>query len=161
MKFDAKVTYRAPLDAVWSMLRDEKFHQARLQLAHAEADSIEIAEEGDAFTAVVEIMQDTSDLKFPTMAKRFLPADGIRATISERWDTTTCEGVLTVDLGGLPVQLSATSHLDDNGHSVTRTVSGDLIVKVPMIGKKLESEAVKHVSEIVTAEEQAAADYLN
>lgn len=161
MKFDATVTYPAPLDAVWSMLRDEKFHKSRLQAAHVKADHIEIVDEGDAFTAVVEMMQDASDVKIPSMAKRFLPSDGIRATISERWDTTTCEGVLTVDLGGLPVQFVATSHLNDDGSSVTRTVSGDLTVKVPMIGKKLESEAIKQVSRIVTAEEQAANNYLN
>ncbi|MDO5729629.1 MAG: DUF2505 domain-containing protein [Actinomycetaceae bacterium] len=161
MKFDAEVTYGAPMAQVWSMLRDTQFHEARLRAAHVDAKSVDVLEDGDSFTSVVEIVHDSTKLKLPSMAKRLLPSDSIRATISERWDMTTGEGVLAVDLGGLPVQLEATSRLHDEGESVTRTVRGDLTVTVPMIGKKLEAEAVKQVGEIVAAEEQAAADYLN
>ncbi|MDO5720642.1 MAG: DUF2505 domain-containing protein [Actinomycetaceae bacterium] len=161
MEFRAEVTYPADLQVVLAMLKDPEYQRERLRLAGMEAESIEVMSTDNGFASVVKITQNADDIRVPPMAKRFIPADGVRATITEFWDEEGDSGTIALDLAGLPIDFTATSRLRGAGESVKRLVEGTIQVRVPLIGKKIEAQAVQHVKDIVEAEEQAARAYLS
>lgn len=160
MNFHAEVTYPTTLHEVLAMLRDPEYQRERLRVAGVDADSIEIVDTDDGFASVVKVTQSADELRLPSMAKRFLPADGVRATITESWSNGGDTGEILLDLDGLPVEFTATSSLTESDSSVKRVVDGTIRVSVPLVGKKIETQAVKHINDIVRAEEQAARNYL-
>ncbi|MDO5049757.1 MAG: DUF2505 domain-containing protein [Actinomycetaceae bacterium] len=162
MEFRTQATYPAPFDEVLKMLTSEDFQRQRLAGLPVTIKSIKV-EDGpaaDQVTVITQIHAKPADLQLPNMVDRFIPRAGITVTMSDTWNTKTGDGILVFNTGNLPVKLAATSKLVDEGGSVTRTLDGMVTVRVPLMGGKLEKQAVQELDKIVRAEEAAAHKYL-
>ncbi|MDI9588991.1 MAG: DUF2505 domain-containing protein [Acidobacteriota bacterium] len=130
--------------------------------AGAPADNVAPASDAKPkkVSVTTQVHAKPADLNLPSMADKFVPRAGVTVAMTETWNIETAESVLTVDSGGLPVNVAATSKLVDEGGAVTRKVEGSVTVSVPLFGKKLEQRAVQEMNAIVRAEETAAQKYL-
>lgn len=162
MEFHATAKYPAPLDEVLKMLTSEEFQRVRLADLPVKIKSVQINDgpKKSEVTVTTEIHAKPADLNLPSMADKFIPRQGLTVAMTETWNIDSAQSVLTFDTGGLPVKVSATSKLIDEGDAVTRNVEGTVTVSVPIVGRKLEQRAVAEMGEIVRAEESAARKYL-
>lgn len=162
MEFHATAKYPAPLDEVLKMLTSEEFQRVRLADLPVKIKSVQINDgpKKSEVTVTTEIHAKPADLNLPSMADKFIPRQGLTVAMTETWNIDSSQSVLTFDTGGLPVKVSATSKLIDEGDAVTRNVEGTVTVSVPIVGRKLEQRAVAEMGEIVRAEESAARKYL-
>ncbi len=162
MEFHATAKYPAPLDEVLKMLTSEEFQRVRLADLPVKIKSVQINDgpKNSEVTVTTQIHAKPADLNLPSMADKFIPRQGLTVAMTETWNIDSAQSVLTFDTGGLPVKVSATSKLIDEGDAVTRNVEGTVTVSVPIVGRKLEQRAVTEMGEIVRAEESAARKYL-
>lgn len=162
MEFHATAKYPAPLDEVLKMLTSEEFQRVRLADLPVKIKSVQINDgpKNSEVTVTTQIHAKPADLNLPSMADKFIPRQGLTVAMTETWNIDSAQSVLTFDTGGLPVKVSATSKLIDEGDAVTRNVEGTVTVSVPIVGRKLEQRAVAEMGEIVRAEESAARKYL-
>ena len=65
---------------------------------------------------------------------------------------------MTVD--GAPVSVEATSTLAPADAGSVRVVTGNVSVRVPLLGGRIEKEAVSHLGRVVEREQALAAQWL-
>ena len=65
---------------------------------------------------------------------------------------------MTVD--GAPVSVEATSTLAPADAGSVRVVTGNVSVRVPLLGGRIEKEAVAHLGRVVERERELAATWL-
>jgi len=128
------------------------------------ASSAESTVEGapsGAFTVRTELALPTD--RVPDVVRPFV---GSSVTVREEqsWsapqDDDSRRGTLALEVAGTPASLRATLTLSPAGETSSIVeIDGDLVAKVPLLGARMEKAAVPYVSNVLRAEEQAAATY--
>ncbi|UVY82461.1 DUF2505 domain-containing protein [Brachybacterium sp. NBEC-018] len=162
MKLSENLTIPASAADAAAMYADESYAEVRRATLRASSASSRV--EGDpagAFTVRTEIAMTTE--KVPDVARRFV---GATVTIREEqvWSAPGADGARTgtmsIDVAGTPATFTAALALTPQGEATSQVViDGDLTVKVPLLGGKLEKTAVPYVSKVLRAEERAARTY--
>ena len=97
----------------------------------------------------------------PAAAVRFVKSD-LRVTFTEEWTLNeagaTSRTSMTVD--GAPVSVEATSTLTSAEAGSVRDVTGNLSVRVPLLGGRIEKEAVARVGRLTDSEQASATQWL-
>jgi len=97
----------------------------------------------------------------PAAAARFVKSD-LRVSFTEEWTTNeagaTSRTSVTVD--GAPVSVEATSTLAPADAGSVRVVTGNVSVRVPLLGGRIEKEAVAHLGRVVEREQALATQWL-
>lgn len=161
MDFKTSATYPAPIDRVKEMLVSEAFQRERLAEIPVKILSVIVQQTDDGRTEIItNVLAKPKELHLPSAADKFIPRSGINVKLTETWNMDTDDGVITVEMGSLPVSVAATSKLIDEGAACKRTFDGKISVSIPFIGKKLEKTAVEALPQIMEDEEAAAKRYL-
>ncbi|UPK76183.1 DUF2505 domain-containing protein [Nocardioidaceae bacterium SCSIO 66511] len=159
MQLNETLDYAAAPDAVFAMLCDPKWREQVCELAHAKSYDVHVDKSGDTATITV---QRTMPAEVPDAVKALL-GKTIEVEQIERWAAPDADGTrraqVSVRIKGQPASMEGTSVLG-GGDSSTLVVTGDVRVKVPFVGRKLEPEVAKAISAALRIEEKAAADYL-
>lgn len=161
MDFKTSATYPAPIARVKKMLVSEAFYRERLSEIPIKILSVIIQETDDGRTSITtNVLAKPKELHLPAAANKFIPRAGITVKLNETWNMDTLNGVLSIEMGSLPVSVVATSDLIDEGAAVKRTFEGQISVSIPFMGKKLEKTAVEALDQIMKEEEAGAKRYL-
>lgn len=83
--------------------------------------------------------------KLPDAAQRFVK-NGIHVTIKAQRQGNRVD--YSFDMHGLPATVSMTETLSSNGESTRVDADGEVKVKVPIVGAKLENQAAKYIRPI-------------
>jgi carbon monoxide dehydrogenase subunit G len=124
MKQTLEGRYPAKSDVVMKMLTDRKFYTDRLDL------------QGIKGYEVLDHAFDGKD--FSVKIKR--KVSGINVTSTETWNVATKNGTITVDLQGMPIQVTCETSVKDDGKGSVLTYKWDVNSKVPLIGGKIEKQ---------------------
>lgn len=122
MKQVLKGNYPAPSGVVIKAMTDKKFYTDRLEL------------QGISEYEVVDHKFDGKD--FSITIKRKVTA--INVTSVEKWNVAKKTGTISVELAGMPIKVSATTALADEGKGSVLTYHWEFESKVPLVGGKLE-----------------------
>jgi hypothetical protein len=90
--------------------------------------------EGAGMKVVIDQTQPARGI--PSFAKKFV-GDSIQIVQRESWSSTTAASLL-LEIPGKPGSLDGAIALRADGQGTVETVSGEVRVKVPVIGGKLE-----------------------
>ncbi|MDO5035120.1 MAG: DUF2505 domain-containing protein [Actinomycetaceae bacterium] len=161
MKFHTSVTYPADLSSVKRMLQDEDFYRRRLEKAPVQVEGVDVRASDGQVQATSSFVARVDELEIPAGAKRFLPDSGLQISVVETWNTADNTGKIVFNAKGLPVSMSATCVLIEEGNKVRRDTDGDLTVSVPLLGRKIETAAIGNISKVVELEEEIARRYFN
>lgn len=157
-------TLHLPLSAAAAarMYADPAYSAIRGSTLHAEDVTAEV--EGDpagAFTVRTTLRLPTAGV--PDMVKRFV---GAQVTVHEtqRWQAPAAdgsrEGSTELEVAGAPARMTADLHLRPAGSEAAEVaIDGELVAKVPLLGRKIEQAALPYVSRVLGAEQRAAASY--
>jgi len=122
-------------------------------------DVLEVERTGD--TALVRLRYVLS-VELPSQASRFIDPDDVAWVEETTWQLTTRTAAvrfLPEQAAGL-MKASATADLLTDGADTTREVKGDLRVRIPLVGGKVEHAIVDGIGSHLEEEADAVADRL-
>jgi hypothetical protein len=135
MKFSHRMTYDAAPADVLAMLADPKFREKVCVAMHATRRDVSIDGAAETMTVVVDQTQPAKGI--PSFAKKFV-GDEIQIVQREQWKGGL-GATLEVEIPGKPGALDGSISLFPNGSGTIEDVAGDISVKIPMLGGKLEA----------------------
>jgi len=100
-------------------------------------------------------------VKAPAEAKR-VTGDTIEATLAASWqaDCESWAGPLTLRVKGLPASFDGSSTVSPDGDGTKVVYTGDLSIKLPLVGPSLEAKAAPFLMGVINAQEAAGARWL-
>lgn len=154
MQFDVTTTYPGRLENVLDVLLSEELasergKQMRSNLNHTRT--------GNSATTSGTVNPD----ELPQMARRFISSNQ-EVAITQDWTTAgeTATGTFNVKAGSLPVSVTMTQSLKDEGESTASTITGEVKVKIPLIGSKVEKMVVEKLDSILARDTKLVAGLL-
>ena len=156
MQFTQSVSYPGTVDEVVAMYLTPAYLERRFgQFVVEGSQTVSVEGERVSFAGTVR-----PEL-IPAAAARFVKSD-LRITFTEEWARgeagATSRTSVTVD--GAPVSVEATSTLAPADAGSVRVVTGNVSVRVPLLGGRIEKEAVSHLGRVVEREQALAAQWL-
>ena len=134
MKFSHQLTYDAAPTDVHAMLADPTFREKVCAAMHAVRHDVSIDPSGEGMKVVVDQTQPADGI--PSFAMKIV-GDEIRIVQREIWSNASGSS-LVVEIPGKPGDLKGEIALAADGEGTVETVTGDIKVKIPMVGGKLE-----------------------
>ncbi|MGA8211520.1 MAG: DUF2505 domain-containing protein [Nocardioidaceae bacterium] len=156
MKFSHDLTYDATPERVQAMLADPAFREQVCDAMKADRRDVSVTGAGAGMSVVVDQSQPTTGV--PAFAAAFV-GDQVRLVRRERW-TSADGGSLHLETPGKPGSLTGTISLTADGPRTVQTVEGDIKVKVPLIGGKLEGLVADLFRSAMKAEGRVGRDWL-
>jgi len=156
MKFSYDMTYDAPPEDVAAMLADRAFREKVCESIRSRRWDVSVDGEGAGMKVVVD--QTQKAVGIPSFAQRFV-GDSIQVVQREDWGSTTA-ATLAIEIPGKPGRLDGTIRLAPHGDGTVETVSGELKVKVPVVGGRLEEMVAGLLRSALRAEENVGRAWL-
>ena len=156
MQFTQSVSYPGTVDEVVAMYLTPDYLERRFgQFVVAGSSTVSVEGERVSFAGTVR-----PEL-IPSAASRFVKSD-LRISFTEEWTSNEAgaSSRTSVTVDGAPVSVEATSTLTGTETGCSRAVSGNVSVRVPLLGGRIEKEAVAHLGRVVEREEALAATWL-
>ena len=134
MRFSHDLEYDAAPEAVAAMLADPAFREQVCDALHVLRHEVSVQGAGAGMTVVVDQTQPAGGV--PSFAKKFV-GDEIRIVQRERWRDTT-KADLDIEIPGKPGTMKGGITLVGDGTHTVQTVAGDIRVKLPLVGGRME-----------------------
>lgn len=161
MRVTAEIHYAAGPGDVFTMLTDKAFQDRKLGQTGALSWDATVRAEGGG--AVVTSRRAMPTDKVPDAFRR-MTGEQIDIVQTETWGPAgpggARTGTLVVELGGMPVTMTATISLTPAGDGTVELVDGELKARVPLIGGKIERAAEPAVRAAIDAEERIGQAWL-
>jgi hypothetical protein len=133
MRFTHELTYDASPEDVHAMLADPAFRERVCEAMHASRHDVSVERSGTGMRVVVDQTQPARGI--PSFARTFV-GDEIRIVQRETWADGS-GGSLTLEIPEKPGTFDGTVRLA-GGSSTVESLDGEVTVKVPFVGGKLE-----------------------
>ena len=157
MEFSHQMTYDATPAEVAEMLADRSFREQVCDAMRCVRQDVSVDGSGAEMLVVIDQTQEAKGL--PGFAKKVV-GDSLQIVQRETWKDDT-SAVLALEIPGKPGRLDGTVTLADDGQGGTvETVAGDLRVKLPMIGGKLEGLVADMLVRALRTEEKVGRAWL-
>ena len=138
MGFSGSEHYATDIETVFAFLSDPESIKARFAAAgDTDIEVVRCEPDGDEF--VIEVTRVVT-VDLPSFAKKVLkPKNSMRQI--DRWGAPEADGSrqgsYTIEVSGAPLKTSGTHDLFHEGDGTKHSVTGEIEVKVPIVGKKI------------------------
>jgi uncharacterized protein YndB with AHSA1/START domain len=156
MKLRHEISYDAPLADVYAMLADPAFRQSSAKAMGVISADVTITPSGEGMSVRIDQVQPTEGV--PGFAKKFA-GETTRAVQTEEW-SSPAGGTITIETPGKPTSIKGTLTLAEAGGRTTETLDVEVTVKVPLLGRKLESLMADLVAKGMDKEQAAGVAWL-
>lgn len=135
MDFRKEIEFHGPQDEVFALFCDSDFRERVAAEAGAESWEIDLAPTGDDGVIATMITRRSAE-ELPAAARKII---GKQLTINqvETW-TSPAGGTLEVTIPGAPGHIKGTVALAERDGLTVQTVTADIKVRVPLVGKQFE-----------------------
>jgi hypothetical protein len=161
MELHESLEYDADPGTVFAMLCDKSWREDVCRDVHALSFDVSVRQEGDA---VVIRTKRTMPAEVPDAVKRFV-GDTIVVEQVETWGPAGTDGRrcadLVVDVKGKPAGMVGTVTLEPVGGKSHEVIRGDVTVRIPFVGGRIEPEIVKAIRAAIRVEGEAGRVYLD
>jgi Protein of unknown function (DUF2505) len=163
MKLSAEIDHpNASPEQVMTMMLDPAFREQVCEATHALDFTVDVEEYDDGTAKVVVDRVVPADV--PDFVKNMI-GDTISLSQTEDWSATTADGLRTADVllsvKGQPASMTGTMGLVRSGAGVKLFVDGDVEVRVPFFGKKIEPELAKGILAAIEVEQTVGESWLS
>jgi len=156
MQFTQSISYPGTVDEVVAMYLTPAYLERRFgQFVVEGSQAVSVEGERVSFAGTVR-----PEL-IPAAAARFVKSD-LRISFTEEWTTNEAGAAsrTSVTVDGAPVSVEATSTLTSAEAGSVRDVTGDVSVRIPLLGGRIEKEAVARAGRVIERERELAASWL-
>jgi Protein of unknown function (DUF2505) len=154
------IVYDASPDDVFEMLCDQTFREEVCRAIGSVSYDVSISRDGDSATVRNHRVME-ADL--PDVAKKII-GDTIEMVQTEEWGHRETDGARTADfhveIPGKPGSIAGTIALSPTRTGSLESVSGQVKVSVPLLGKRLEAEVVRGMKAALEVEGRVGAKWL-
>ena len=156
MEFTQSVTYPGTVDEVVAMFLSPGYQERRFG-SFLVPGSTTASVEGGRITFSGDVRPEL----IPAAASRFVKGS-LRATFVEEWkrDEAVARSRSTLTVEGAPVSFDAASVLSPADGGCTRAVKGNVSVRIPLFGGRIERESVTHAGTVIEHERELATSWL-
>ena len=153
MRIETRHHYDAPPGAVHAMLADPAFWASALggQTTACQAN------------AIAGGVRVTADLPAPAQMRRFT-GDTMRITLEATWQPLAggkgWSGPVSLQAGKLPAAFLGASAITADGSGSTVVYSGELSVRLPLVGKAIAEQAAPQLRAVIDAQQPLGARWL-
>ena len=156
MQFTQSVSYPGTVDEVVAMYLTPAYLERRFGQFVVEGSQA-VSAEGERVSFAGTVRPEL----IPAAAARFVKSD-LRISFTEEWarDEAGATSRTSVTVDDAPVSVEATSTLAPADAGSVRVVTGNVSVRVPLLGGRIEKEAVAHLGRVVERERELAATWL-
>ncbi|SHI36150.1 Protein of unknown function [Tessaracoccus bendigoensis DSM 12906] len=155
MKLDYTHSYDAAPETVAALLRNTAFLDDVATHAGATEHTVEVTADHTKLGMVLAV---------PGNLTKFI-GSSIRINQVFRFEALRADGsipgTVEVDVPGMPVEVNATAALTPRGARTEGRYTGDLTVRVPLFGKKIESQVEPFITDAFDGLERRATDWLS
>lgn len=146
MKFNETYSYGdADVEAVFGLISSKEFRTESGEESGASDIDVDVDESGGGVTITIV---RTQPAEMPDFVKK-LTGDTVKVKQTEKWSAPAADGSRRADVKvsiiGQPAEMLGTAVLESTGGGTEFTVNGDVTVKIPFIGKKIEPEVAKAI----------------
>jgi hypothetical protein len=138
------------------MLADPAFRQSSAKAMGVISADVTITPSGEGMSVRIDQVQPTEGV--PGFAKKFA-GETTRAVQTEEW-SSPAGGTITIETPGKPTSINGTVTLAEAGGRTTETLDVEVTVKVPLLGRKLESLMADLVAKGMDKEQAAGVAWL-
>lgn len=161
-RIEHRAEFSADVAAVYAAVSGEDALRARLErLGGHGAELVSYTPTADGVR--FELRQGISADKLP-QAVRTLHKGDLMVSRTQTWrpskDGTGHQGDATVAVGGVPGEIVARTALGDAGGKTVLRTSGEVTVRIPLIGGKLENVIAEQVTKLLEREAEFTAKWL-
>ncbi len=161
-----EIRYPADPQTVFEMLCDREFQERKCRATGALEYSVDVVRHGDGSATITTRRTMPTD-SFPDFVRSFV-GESVQLVEVDTWqpaaDDGTRAGTLSVEIAGTPVQMSASLLLAPEGGErrpgTVQHVDGELKVKVPLVGGKIEKAAEPAIRMAIRTEARVGQDWL-
>lgn len=161
MKISKTMEYPASPDAVFAVLADQAFQEAKCAATAAVRYSAQVVTAGDTTTISTERVLPADNL--PDFARNMVGETLIVAE-TQTWGAAQADGSrrakVEMAVSGVPLSLSGTITLRPGGRGTVETLDAELKARVPLIGGKIEKAAAPPIEAAIAIEVQTAQEWL-
>ncbi len=136
MEFTQRHEFDKDSDAVIRMFTDRAYFERKYEEIAVAHEVLECEQDGDDFRIRCRVTVK-SDVPLPGFAKKFM-GETTDVIQEDRWNAATKTGRLTLELHGVPAELSADMALGDEGGKAVNTLNWKIRCAIPLVGGKLE-----------------------
>lgn len=154
MKFTHRVQYPRTVEEILQMLRDPRFHALRDAQLHAVTEPVQEVDDGFVIRSSAQVDLD----RLPSPARKFAKS-APQVTIEEKWDADEASAHTVVKVASFPVSVDFDSQLLPTEEGCERRLEGDVNVRIPLVGAKLEKQALAHLDRINEVEDVCVRQY--
>ncbi|UOX86790.1 DUF2505 domain-containing protein [Amycolatopsis sp. FBCC-B4732] len=161
-RIEHRAEFAADVAAVYAAVSGEDALRARLaELGGHDAEllSYDVSDTGLTY----RLRQGISADKLPS-AVRTLHKGDLIVTRTQTWrvskDGTGHQGQASVEVGGVPGEIAARTAVLANGDTTVLRTSGEVTVRIPLFGGKLESVIAEQVTKLLEHEAEFTAKWL-
>lgn len=152
------LTYDAPLADVAAMLADPAFREQVCDEQRVLRHEVRVSGSASDGDLDVTLDQVQAAQGIPAFAKKFV-GDEINIVQTEQWSSPE-RGDIRMRIPGRPGEMSGTAVLSESGGVTTETVDLDIVVKIPLVGGKIEGLVADLLLKALKAENRAGRAYL-
>jgi len=160
MKVSERHDYDAAPDAVWAMITDPAWREQ--VCAATGAIRWDVVVDADETGGTVEVTR-VLPAELPDPVRRIV-GDTVTVTQAETWGPAAADGTRRADVQlrvkGQPATMTATNTLAPAAGGTRLLMSGELTVKIPLVGGRLEKELARAVSIALQKEHDVGRTYL-
>lgn len=156
MRLHQVLEYAASPAEVYAMLADPDFREASCAEQDVVSADVSLTPTESGFSLVVDQVQRTDDL--PSVARRIIGAT-TRAVQVEEWQDPS-GGSLEIRSPGVPAEIRGSISLAEHAGGTREVVELDVHVKVPLIGRTLESVLCDRIRTSLEGEHRAGTRWL-
>lgn len=158
MKHEIKARYPAPSSVVIKMMTDKKFYTDRLEaMGHNKYEVLSHKSDGKQFALKI---RRKLPMNVPAAVKKFVSPE---TTIvhEDVWDVAKKTGKVSIELQGVPVEMSCTTSLADKGASECElTYVFDIKAKIPLVGGIIEKAVAAENDKEIPAQTKVGIELL-
>ena len=160
MELREMLDYDAPPDRVFAMLCDSSWREQVCKESGALRWDVRVEAAGDRATVtVVRVLP----ARVPDMV-RSMVGETIDTVQTEQWGAPAADGSRRADfhvqIKGQPATVTGEVRLQPHGSGTRETAVGDVRVKIPFIGKRIEPEIAKAIRAGIGVEHRLGTAYL-
>lgn len=161
-RIEHRAEFSADMAATYAAVAGEDALRARLEQLGGHGAAL-LSYEVSGTDLRYELRQGISADKLP-QAVRTLHKGDLVVTRTQTWrvsnDGTGHQGNATVEVGGVPGEITARTALLANEAKTVLRISGEVTVRIPLFGGKLESVIAEQVTKLLEHESEFTAKWL-
>ena len=157
MKHEMKARYPAPSSVVIRMFSDKDFHTRKLEaLGLLKYQVLEHQFDGQEFRIKIE---RKVPVEAPGMVKKVVPLE-TTVVNEECWSVASKTGRVLVQAQGMPLEMSCSTAMTDEGQECVITYHWDINATLPLVGATLEKFVVADMERRAAEETQVGISLL-